>query len=92
MADPMLLQLRPAEEHRSHCQRGPWGAFSQLPGFTVSVCPSWAIPVISGGVTLVGGDGEAICTACETAAFQPPVFSAVSWTSIHSPTSSGPVT
>ena len=77
VADLISLQLLPDAAQRSHCQRGPWGAFSQVPGCTVSVWPFWAIPVICGGVRFVGGEGEAICTASDTVAFQPPVFSAV---------------
>ncbi len=90
MAALISLQLPPDLPQRSHCHRGACGALFHVPGCTVSVWPFCAIPVICGGVALVGGEGEAICTACETATFQPPVFSAVSWTSIHSPTSSEP--
>jgi hypothetical protein len=64
------------------------------PGLPETVCPSWGLPEIEGGVMFVGGVGAAATTAvaAESAVVEPAAFVAVTRTRSVEPTSEAPST
>ena len=83
------VQPEPLAPQRSHCHAGVLAALVQVPSRTLSVWPCWIVPVIAGGGVRAALPGGIASRASEAATFQPPLLAAVSWTSIHMPTSSG---
>src|SRR2546421_3482644 len=72
VAPEMSEQFAPAASQRCHWYVKLIGALPvQVPLAAVSVCPSWAVPLIVGATVFAGGDG-ATAAACVLVAAVPP--------------------
>src|SRR6266508_4813794 len=88
-AEPTAPQLLPAPSQRSQRYAKRVGPFVHEPPLAINVCPSRAMPEITGGTVLAGNGprGATTAVAAEVAVFPPKAFLALTSTRIVEPTS-----